>query len=113
MRPRYNLWIEMEGQVVISAWRVRLLLAIAEHGSITAAAEALSVPYRRAWERLKEMEDRLGLTLVETEVGGAGGGGAQLTAQAHDLIARFHQFAEKMDEEVAARFAKAFDQHVG
>ena len=77
MIPRHNIWLELDGEVVLSVWRVRLLEAIEEKGSITSAAEALDVPYRRAWQRLHEMEERLGVTLVKTEVGGAGGGGAK------------------------------------
>ena len=113
MRPRYNLWIEQDGKVVVSAWRVRLLLAIADAGSITAGAEQLGVPYRRAWERLKEMETRLDTKLVETEVGGQGGGGAQLTDEAHKLIERFNEFAENMDEEIDNRFNGSFGYRNG
>ena len=34
MQPRANFWIEQDGQVVLSSWRVKLLEAIAETGSI-------------------------------------------------------------------------------
>jgi len=76
---------------------------------ITAAAEAVDVPYRRAWEKLKEMEKRLGLSLLETEVGGAGGGGARLTAEAEELVARFLEFSNGFEAEVETRFERAFD----
>ena len=107
--PRYNLWLEQDGKVVLSGWRVRLLQAVASTGSITAAAEAVDVPYRRAWEKLKEMETRLGLSLLETEVGGAGGGGARLTAEAEELVARFLEFSNGFEAEVDTRFKRAFD----
>ncbi|HLC04984.1 MAG TPA: LysR family transcriptional regulator [Anaerolineales bacterium] len=107
--PKYNLWLERDGEVVLSGWRVRLLQAVGQTGSITGAAELVGVPYRRAWERLKEMESRLGLTLVETEVGGAGGGGARLTEDAQDLISRFIEFSGGFETEVEARFHQAFD----
>jgi molybdate transport system regulatory protein len=109
MRPKFNLWIEIDEQVVLSTWRVDLLIAIDETGSISSAAEEMSVPYRRAWERIHEMEDRLGKSLVETEVGGASGGGAQLTALAVDMIDRFRSFSSGLDEEVAKRFESAFE----
>jgi molybdate transport system regulatory protein len=108
MEPKFNLWIEQDGRVVLSAWRVQLLDAIAATGSITAAAEQLKVPYRRAWEKLQEMEQGLGVKLVETAVGGVGGGGAHLTPAAQAAIARFHAFAAGFDTEVAARYAAAF-----
>ena len=64
MQPRSNLWIEKNGQVVLSRWRVNLLRAIDETGSISAAAEKMQVSYHRAWEKLHEMETRLGVALV-------------------------------------------------
>lgn len=109
MRARWNLWVERKGEVVLSTWRIRLLEAIAKSGSISAAAMEMDVPYRLAWERIHEMEKRLKLTLVDTSIGGAGGGGAQLTPVAKELIERFHAFADGLDQEVDARYKVAFD----
>lgn len=108
MKPRFNLWVEADGEVVLSAWRVQLLEAIEASGSIRAAAEQLEIPYRRAWEKVHEMEDRSGLHLLETEVGGEGGGGARLTQEAKDFIARFHRFEEGLDDEILRRYKTAF-----
>ncbi|MBN2556064.1 MAG: LysR family transcriptional regulator [Anaerolineales bacterium] len=109
MKPRWNLWIERKGDVVMSAWRIRLLEAIAASGSISSAALEMDIPYRLAWERIHEMEKRLKLTLVDTAIGGVGGGGANLTDVAHDLIKRFHAFADGLDEEVELRYKEAFE----
>lgn len=106
--PKFNLWLERDGKVVLSAWRIRLLEAIEETGSITAAAAMLEVPYRRAWQRLHEMEERWGIPLVETETGGVGGGGARLTPKATELIARFHRFADGLESEIEARYQRTF-----
>ena len=108
MIPRYNLWIEKDDEVVLSTWRVKLLEAIDSTGSITAAAGKMEVPYRRAWERIREMEERLGFSLLDTEVGGTGGGGAALTEDAKDFIARFRQFDLGMEVEIRTRFKDAF-----
>ena len=108
MIPRYNLWIEKEEEVVLSTWRVNLLEAIDDTGSITAAAGQMEVPYRRAWERIQEMEKRLGFSLLETEVGGSGGGGAALTEMAKDCIVRFRQFELGMELEIQKRYQDAF-----
>ena len=69
MRARANFWIEKDGKVVLSTWRVRLLEAVDETGSISAAASKMGVSYRRAWEKIHECEERLGEKLVETQVG--------------------------------------------
>ena len=108
MQPRSNLWIEKNGEVVLSKWRVNLLRAIDETGSISAAAEKMQVSYHRAWEKIHEMETRLGVTLVDTQTGGQHGGGARLTATARDYMARFDRFSSGMDELVARHFAESF-----
>lgn len=104
LTPHGNLWIERNERVVLSRWRVRLLEAVDATGSISAAAERLGVQYRLAWERLEEMEEGLGLRLVERHVGGPHGGGATLTPTGRDLIARFNAFAAAMDEALLAEF---------
>ena len=108
MQPRSNLWIEKEGEVVLSKWRVNLLRAIDETGSISSAAEKMQVSYHRAWEKVHEMETRLGALLVETQTGGAHGGGAKLTPIARDYIARFERFSQGIDDLVARHFAESF-----
>jgi molybdate transport system regulatory protein len=108
MIPKHNLWLERQGEVLLSVWRVKLLETIEEMGSITSAAAAMGVPYRRAWQRLQEMEERLGFSLVTTEVGGVGGGGTKLTLEAKDLIQRFHHFADGLEDEIQERYENAF-----
>lgn len=108
MEAKFNLWIEHEGAVVLSAWRVKLLEAIETAGSISAAAERLEIPYRRAWEKVQEIEAGLGYRVVDTAVGGAGGGGARLTEAGRRAIAQFKVFAEGFEPEVRRRFEAAF-----
>jgi molybdate transport system regulatory protein len=109
MEPKFNLWIEQDGQVVLSTWRVRLLEAIEAAGSISAAAEQLDVPYRRAWEKVQEIEQGLGIKILETSVGGTGGGGAHLTAAGRKAITQFQAFAAGFDKAVEDKFAAVFD----
>ncbi len=108
MQPKSNLWIEKDGEVVLSKWRVDLLRAIDETGSISSAAEKMQVSYHRAWEKVHEMETRLGALLVETQTGGAHGGGAKLTPTARNYIARFERFSQGMDDLVTRHFLESF-----
>jgi len=64
LSPHANLWLERDEQVVLSRWRVRLLEAIEETGSISGAAKRVGVQYRLAWDRLEEMENGLGVALA-------------------------------------------------
>lgn len=103
-----NFWAEADGEVVLSEWRVRLLEAIDAAGSITGAAHELDISYKLAWERIHEMEQRLGQHLVDAQVGGAHGGGATLTPVARDYIRRWRAFTDGLQALVAQRFAAAF-----
>jgi molybdate transport system regulatory protein len=86
----HNFWIEVAGEVVLSEWRVVLLQAVEETGSISSAATRMGVHFRVAWRKIKEMEERLGVRLVFGQTGGLHGGGAELTREASDYIRRFH-----------------------
>jgi molybdate transport system regulatory protein len=110
---RSKIWIEAGGDVVLSEWRIDVLAAIEETGSLTRAAERLDVPYRTAWERVREMERRLGRPLVETVSGGADGGGSQLSPFGRDLVARWRRAASGVREEIEARFRVEFGDLLG
>jgi molybdate transport system regulatory protein len=85
-----------------------LLRAVAACGSISGAADRLGIPYRTAWQKIHEMETRLGQKLVATQTGGAHGGGARLTPAAEAYLARFDRFAHDMERFVADAFAAYF-----
>jgi len=109
MQPRVKVWLEgQDGRVTLSDWRVGLLEAIARHGSLVGAARELGVPHRTAWQRLREMEERVGTRLVEASSGGAAGGESRLTPAAHDLVRRFEALRAGLDEQVAERFQVHF-----
>ena len=109
MRPRLKVWIESEdGHVTLSEWRVMLLQAVVEHGSLVAAARALEIPHRTAWQRIHEMEEGLGVRLLETTSGGVGGGRSALTAEAVDLMERYRAVRRGLDDLVRDRFRDTF-----
>lgn len=105
---RSKLWMEVDGVAVLGDWRAALLEAIDRTGSLAGACEEMNVPYRTAWQRLKESEERLGFRLVTTVSGGADGGGSTLTPEARDLLSRYRRFSEGIEDLVNARFREAF-----
>ena len=110
---RSKIWLERDGKVVLSEWRVELLEAIDETGSLTRAAQKLRVPYRTAWYKLKEIQQRSGLRLLETQSGGAEGGGSRLTPEGRALIERFRRASRGIAELVGERFRVEFDDLMG
>ncbi|MDA0353629.1 MAG: LysR family transcriptional regulator [Chloroflexi bacterium] len=91
---RTKVWIERGGAVVISDFLAELLEAVAQHGSVAAAAEALGLPYRTAWKKLREMESAAGFALVESTSGGSSGGQTTLSAGARALIDALHRISD-------------------
>ncbi len=54
------------------------------------------------------MEEGLGYKLINAQVGGAGGGGAELTEQGRDLMKRFRAFEQGLHDEIDDRFETTF-----
>ncbi len=101
LTPHTNIWLETDdGDVALSRWRLELLEAVARTGSISAAAHAMNIQYRLAWNRIHEMEERLGMPLVQTTVGGRGGGGAQITPEARVIVQHLHEMFAAIDASV-------------
>lgn len=109
MRVRVKVWLEGDdGRVAVSDWRVALLEAIASYGSLVAAARAMHVPHRTAWQRVRETEERTGLKLVEASSGGSAGGASRLTPEGEALVRRFRALTAGVDERLEGRFAEEF-----
>ncbi len=109
LEPRAKLWLERDGLIALSEWRVALLEAVEATGSLARAAEQLDVPYRTAIYKLREIERNLGVRLLATQSGGAEGGGSRLTPEAREYIRRWRAFSADLDAWVAARYRAAFD----
>lgn len=108
LTPRCKIWLERDGKIALSDWRVALLELIRETGSLAMAAKRLHVPYRTAWYKLKDIEECLGIKLLVTESGGMKGGRSQLTAEAEEIVHRFRRVTAGVGELVERRFRDEF-----
>jgi molybdate transport system regulatory protein len=88
VQPGFNLWIDVDGQVALSGWRVKLLKTIAATGSINAAAREMDIPYQTTGRRFTRWMKRLGVKLLETRIGGEHGGGAQLSPRSKGIFGK-------------------------
>ncbi len=86
-----RLWIKItfgdRGQ--IGPGKIRLLQGIAEHRSISAAARAEGMSYRRAWLLTDQMNKTFRAPVVQTHTGGNTRGGAKLTPLGEEIVARY------------------------
>ena len=69
--------------------KVALLEAIAEAGSIRAAAQALGLSYPKASRLVRELNAALAAPLVSTRAGGAERGGAEVTALGRSAVGAY------------------------
>lgn len=112
MKARAKVWLEQDGATVFGGGRTELLRRIEASGSINKAAAEMSMSYRRALARIRQMEDGLGYALVERRAGGRDGGGSHLTGRARALLQRFEELETDLDAIVRARFARVFDDEL-
>ncbi|GIW28582.1 MAG: hypothetical protein KatS3mg070_1945 [Meiothermus sp.] len=110
MRLRTKFWLESEsGNFMLGPGTLRLLLAVAEQGSLKAGARLVGLSYRTAWDRLKKAEEGLGFALLERFSGGERGGGSSLTSDALELVERYRRFMSSAQGVLEAHFAEAFE----
>jgi molybdate transport system regulatory protein len=69
--------------------KIALMELISKHGSISAAGKEMGMSYRRAWLLVDEINRIFREPLVETQMGGSGGGGARLTRLGRDVVGRY------------------------
>ncbi|RPH51127.1 MAG: LysR family transcriptional regulator [Desulfobacteraceae bacterium] len=113
---RSKIWFEDgSGEVVFGLGRLKMLEAIERHGSIQAAAKELKMSYRALWGRITATENRIGRQLLTRHIGGAAGGGSQLTPFAkiilkhyRDLHLRITMESDRLfNEEVLSKITSA------
>jgi molybdate transport system regulatory protein len=109
-RVRSKVWLEFNGQPFFGEGRYRLLSAVSQTGSINAAAKALKISYRKAWSRLEAMEKNAPFALLDRQTGGKGGGATRLTAEAENLLSKFEDLRDQVNQMANRSFADIFDQ---
>jgi len=93
IRPR----VDLGRSIVIGPGKIDLLRHVAEGRSISAAARAMGLTYKRAWLLIDALNRGFGKPVVEAASGGKGGGGARLTPLGEALIARYGALETKLD----------------
>lgn len=90
---KHRVWLEnTHGQDIVGDGKFNLLLCIDELESLMAAAERLGISYRKAWGNLREIEQRLGFSIVEKHRGGKDGGKTILNEEGKKLIEAYREF---------------------
>jgi len=100
-----KLWLESEGERFFGPGPMELLEKIEETGSISNAAKAMNMSYKKAWELINHLNGQTNSPVVIPQTGGEKGGGSTLTPEGLELIQyykalrkRFKTFLENESE---------------
>lgn len=99
--------------MILGPGKIDLVEAIEQEGSISAAARAMGMSYRRAWLLVDALNRMFDQPLVVTSPGGAHGGGAMITDFGKDVAAAYRRVEERASiaiREELGPFSKDIDR---
>ena len=99
LQAHYKIWLSLKnGDGILGDGKWQLLSKINELGSISKAAEAIGISYRKAWGNLKKMEVLLNIPIIQKQRGGAKGGGCTvLTENGIKIITIYSKFHNNIE----------------
>ena len=78
--------------------KIRLLEMIQANGSISAAARAMGMSYRRAWLLTDSLNKMFDQPAVTAQTGGSGGGAATLTPFGDELVRLYRGMEQRVTD---------------
>lgn|SRR5690625_301696 len=106
MSPQPRLRVLLGEATAMGPGKAALLEAIARTGSISRAARAMGMSYRRAWLLVETMNASFAEALVETVRGGSGGGGARVTPLGEEALRQYREMEIAAAELLSDRLAR-------
>lgn len=95
MRPTTRIVLRDDsGEKFFGEGPCRLLKGIDRTGSLRRAAKEMDMAYTKALHLVNRAEAVLGFPLTERTIGGKGGGGSRLTAQAKEFIEKYEAYRD-------------------
>lgn len=113
LTPRIKIWFESDGAYAFGFGLCEILEAIQQTGNIKEAATQIGKSYRHVWGRVKAAEKILGLSLVQTRVGGKLNNRSELTQVASDMLTGFLELRDSMKTKLVQEFSRRFDGAAG
>ena len=87
---KYKFWIEnQDGESIFGDGKYKLFKTIEETGSLKHAVEKMNLSYRKTWDKLRAIEQKLGRPIIETTQGGPSGGQTALTEDGKKILKAF------------------------
>ncbi len=96
-----RIWIDAEDGMYLGEGRIALLCEIDKQGSISKAAKAMNMSYKKAWNLVDSMNSKGSEPLVIRKTGGAGGGGAELSETGRQAIQIYNEIKDTNQKHLA------------
>ena len=100
-----------KGAPAMGPGKAELVERIAATGSISAAARAMGMSYRRAWQRVEALNATYREPIIVTAIGGKRGGGARVSAYGLRLLKLYRAMEEKASAAIASDL-KRFERYI-
>ena len=114
-----RLQVSFRRALAMGPGKAALIAVIGRTGTISGAARELEMPFRRAWTLMGELNTMFARPVISTSTGGAGGGGATVTAFGLQVLEQFEamdhavNLALDADMRAFARLLRVGDTDVG
>jgi molybdate transport system regulatory protein len=109
--PGLTLRVLADKHPAMGPGKAQLVAAIDATGSISAAARAMNMSYRRAWQLVEAINESFSQPVVVTATGGKRGGGARVTPFGRDVIRRFRAMEDKASAAIV-KDLQSFSRHL-
>lgn len=93
---RFRHWVFIDDMKFFGPGRYELLEHISKTGSISKAAAAMGLSYKKAWAMVDAMNTHGNNPYVITQKGGSQGGGAVVTEAGQRVMAAYKNFNDKL-----------------
>lgn len=108
MRVVYKVWLDNNGKAFGNG-PYELLNYIKKTKSLHKAASRMGMSYSKAWRLIRDLEKRLGFTLIERKVGGHMGGGSKITDEAKRFMKIYDKFRKDIQKTIPAIYKRYFE----
>ena len=91
---------------------VKIMDLVNETGSLTKAYKIMNLSSSKGWKMLKRTEEDLGFPIIESQVGGSGGGKSRVSEQGQALLDKYREFDTRLRDTSQLLFDEIFEDYI-
>lgn len=110
MKLIYKIWLRDDSGRAFGEGPYRLLKGVELTGSLLQAAADMGMAYTKARRIILCCERTLGFALTHRKVGGASGGGSEVTPQAFELMSAYESLRAEVEDAIGEAYMRHFGQ---